>query len=47
MGIERENLGGYIVSSHTLDESQEVVLESTGEGETRPVNVSVLFAIKT
>ncbi|WP_375701047.1 phage tail protein [Bartonella sp. AA23NXGY] len=47
MGIERENLGGYIVSSHTLDENQEVVLESTGEGETRPVNVSVLFAIKT
>ncbi|WP_034987155.1 phage tail protein [Bartonella florencae] len=47
MGIERDNLGGYIVSPYTLDEDQEVVLESTGEGETRPVNVSVLFAIKT
>ncbi|WP_375609759.1 phage tail protein [Bartonella sp. AC53GZZY] len=47
MGIERENLGGYIVSSYSFDENQEVVLESTGEGETRPVNVSVLFAIKT
>lgn len=47
MGIERENLGGYIVSSYSFDENQEVVLESTGEGETRPVNASVLFAIKT
>ncbi|WP_039758405.1 phage tail protein [Bartonella queenslandensis] len=47
MGIERENLDGYIVSPYSVDENQEVVLESTGEGETRPVNVSVLFAIKT
>ncbi|QEE09405.1 phage tail protein [Bartonella kosoyi] len=46
MGIERENLGGYIASPYNLDDSGEVVLESTGEGETRPVNVSVLFAIK-
>ncbi|MET3590621.1 hypothetical protein ABID23_001737 [Bartonella silvatica] len=47
MGIERENLGGYIVEPYTLDEGGNVVLKSTGEGETRPVNVSVLFAIKT
>ncbi|WP_375671423.1 phage tail protein [Bartonella sp. SD1336NMGDW] len=47
MGIERENLRSHVASPYTLDESQEVVLESTGEGETRPVNVSVLFAIKT
>ncbi|MBB5074404.1 hypothetical protein HNQ69_001546 [Bartonella callosciuri] len=47
MGIERENLGGYIVSPYIFDDSREVVLKSTGEGETRPVNVSVLFAIKT
>ncbi|QEE12267.1 tail fiber protein [Bartonella krasnovii] len=47
MGIERENLGGYIASPYSLDEDQEVDLRSTGEGETRPVNVSVLFAIKT
>ncbi|WP_254473213.1 phage tail protein [Bartonella sp. B1098] len=47
MGIERENLGSYIASPYSHDEDQEVDLRSSGEGETRPVNVSVLFAIKT
>ncbi|WP_142417024.1 phage tail protein [Bartonella massiliensis] len=47
MGIERENLGGYIVEPYSLDEDQEVVLKNFGESETRPVNVSVLYAIKT
>ncbi|WP_175869448.1 phage tail protein [Bartonella gabonensis] len=47
MGIERENLGSYIASPYALDDSGEVDLRSSGEGETRPVNVSVLYAIKT
>ncbi|WP_208442304.1 phage tail protein [Bartonella raoultii] len=47
MGIERDNLEGYIVSPYILDEDQEVVLRSSGEGETRPVNVSVVYGIKT
>ncbi|QEE08715.1 phage protein [Bartonella kosoyi] len=47
MGIERDNLGSHVATPYSFDETQEVILESTGEGETRPVNVSVLFAIKT
>ncbi|WP_212112161.1 phage tail protein [Bartonella queenslandensis] len=47
MGIEHENLKSHVSTPYTFDENQEVILESTGEGETRPVNVSVLFAIKT
>lgn len=47
MGIESENLKSHVATPYSFDENQEVILESTGEGETRPVNVSVLFAIKT
>ncbi|WP_273789986.1 phage tail protein, partial [Bartonella sp. ML70XJBT] len=47
MGIERDNLGSYIVGDPIVLEEQEVVLTSSDEGETRPVNVSVLFGIKT
>ncbi|EJF88055.1 hypothetical protein ME1_00819 [Bartonella vinsonii subsp. arupensis OK-94-513] len=46
-GIESENIQGYIVEPYSLDDRQDVVLERSGEGETRPINVSVVFAIKT
>ncbi|GAA4667059.1 phage tail protein [Bartonella pachyuromydis] len=46
MGIESENIHGYIVEPYSVDEREDVVLRSSGEGETRPMNVSIVFAIK-
>lgn len=46
-GIESENIHGYIVEPYSVDEREDVVLRSSGEGETRPINVSIVFAIKT
>lgn len=46
-GIESENIHGYIVEPYSVDEREDVVLRSSGEGETRPMNVSIVFAIKT
>lgn len=47
MGIERENLGSYVAKPAYPDDEQDVILRHSGGNETRPVNMRVVFAIKT
>ncbi|MBX4336509.1 phage tail protein [Bartonella raoultii] len=46
-GVESEYIDGYLIEPYSVDHSPDVNLERTGEGETRPINMSVLFCIKT
>ncbi|USP03337.1 phage tail protein [Bartonella taylorii] len=46
-GVDGEYIHGYIVEPYSVDHTHDVVLERSGEGETRPINVSVVFAIKS
>ncbi|MBB4077069.1 hypothetical protein GGR08_001386 [Bartonella fuyuanensis] len=46
-GVDSENIRGYITEPYNFDDSKDVILKSFGDSETRPVNVSLLFAIKT
>lgn len=46
-GISSEHIHGYNTEPYFLDDRKDVVLQRSGEGETRPINVSIVFAIKT